>query len=220
MSSCCTGITGRATSHGVRVIAVNTAYQLAPWADLCYFCDQCWYIWHHGGLDVTGHRRPGPFTPVRYPGFREFREFNGIKAALENACTYAVDPSVRILHNYGEKGFCDVADGVTSGRSSGYQAIHLAAHLGVVRVLLLGFDMRAVDGRTHWHSGTPLAHQRATAPQDFDNEMLPRFADLVDPLAKRGIGVLNCTPGSAIQCFPRADLADALRATSHEPGAT
>ena len=173
--------------HGrMRVIAVNNAYRLAPWADLVYFSDECWYDWHRNE--------------------KAFRRFGGWKVALANARTFARDPSIRILQNYGNNGFCDIADGVMTGRSSGYQAINLAAHLGVSRIILLGFDMRAVAGRTHWH----MAHQRPTPPEDFGNVMLPQFANLVEPLRARGIEVLNATLGSAITCFPRVTLDEAL----------
>lgn len=187
--------------HGrMRVIAVNTAYQLAPWADLLYFSDEVWWCWHHGGKDNKD---------VHHKGDPRYHAFPGIKAALQNAVTYHREPAVRVLQNYGaEPGLCEIRDGVYTGRSSGYQAINLAAHLGVARILLLGFDMRAVAGRTHWH----MAHKRPTAPEDFTNVMLPWFRTLVEPLAARGIEVLNATPGSAIDCFPRVTLDEALGA--------
>ena len=181
-----------------RVIAVNTSYWLAPWADLLYFSDDVWWCWHHGGMEMSGQSHPGD---PRYHAFR------GIKAALENARTYGRDPAARILKNYDTgSGLCTIRDGVYTGRNSGYQAINLAVHLGVARILLLGFDMRAVAGRTHWH----MAHKRPTAPGDFEKEMLPRFPSLVAPLAERGIEIINCTPGSAIECFPRGRIESAL----------
>jgi hypothetical protein len=199
-----------------RVIAVNNAYWLAPWADLLYFSDQVWWIWHHGGLEER--QRGAKVEPVRHAGDARYHAFAGVKAALANACTHGRERAVRVLQNYGHMpGLCGIRDGVHTGRSSGYQAINLAAHLVEcdAALLLLGFDMRAVNGRTHWH----MAHHRATPEQDFANTMLPPFTSLVDPLAARAIRVLNCTPGSAIQCFPRAQLADALSAAGRQPSA-
>jgi hypothetical protein len=37
-----------------------------------------------------------------------------------------------------------------------------------------------------------------------------RFQTIVQPLRQRGVEVLNCTPGSALECFSKADLRDAL----------
>src|SRR6185437_14057838 len=41
---------------------------------------------------------------------------------------------------------------ITRGRSSGHVAICLAAGLQASRIVLLGFDMRNIHGRSHWHS--------------------------------------------------------------------
>ena len=185
--------------HGrMRVIAVNNAYWLAPWADILYFSDEAWWCWHHGGTDPKGERHKGD---------PRYHAFPGRKVALANACTFRREPAVRILQNYeANPGLCEIRDGVYTGRSSGYQAINLAAHLGVARILLLGFDMRPVAGRTHWH----MAHKRATTPEDFGNTMLPWFRTLVEPCRARGIEVINCTPGSAIECFPKMTLDEAL----------
>ena len=193
--------------HGrLRVIAVNNAYQLAPWADLLYFCDEVWWLWHHGGTETRQVK--GIAQAIHHKGDPRYREFKGIKAALVNACTFGREPAVRVLQNYeANPGLCEIGDGVYTGRSGGYQAINLAAHLGVARILLLGFDMRAVGERTHWH----MAHQRSTTPHDF-KEMLPWFETLVAPARKRGIEIINCTPGSAITCFPRMTLAEAFDA--------
>lgn len=191
----------------IRVVAINNAYWLAPWADVLYFCDEVWWLWHYGGIETRSVS--GKATEIRHKGDARYRAFTGLKVALENAGTWRPErePAVKVLQNYEDRpGLCEIRDGVHTGRSSGYQAINLAAHLGAARILLLGFDMRAVAGRTHWH----MAHQRPTAPEDFANVMLPRFASLVEPARARGMEIVNCTPGSTIECFPRASLHEAL----------
>lgn len=200
-----------------RVIAVNTSYWLAPWADILYFSDECWWTWHYGGIYVktVGHRA----VEERCKPDPRYRAFAGMKVALANAATpnaMRLEPALRVLQNYDENpGFCDIRDGVYTGRSSGAQAIQLARHLGAARAVLLGFDMRAVAGRTHWH----MAHHRETAVQDFRNVMLPGFQGLARDLPRVGLEVLNATPGSAIDCFPRATLAEALKEPCPAPGA-
>ena len=77
---------------------------------------------------------------------------------------------------------------------------------------MLGYDMKVgvgVDkGRTHWHD--------EPRPDGFADvlaqSMLPHFASLAGPLAERGVEVVNCTPDSALECFPKATLEDALNA--------
>lgn len=180
----------------VRVIAVNTSYQLAPWADILYFCDEAWYGWWRDS--------------------ESFRNFGGIKVALQNARSWEWDKEIKVLENYGgpeaQTGLCEIRDGVYTGRNSGNQAIQLAAHLGAKRILLLGFDMRADGPRTHWH----MTHRRPTPPEDFKNSMLPWFAPLVEPLRRRGVEVVNCTPGSAIDCFQKMAIEEVLAIVERE----
>jgi hypothetical protein len=44
---------------------------------------------------------------------------------------------------------------------------------------------------------------------DYDT-FRPALATLVDPLARARVEVLNATPNSALKCWPRVDLAEAL----------
>jgi hypothetical protein len=170
-----------------RVIAINDAYRLAPWADLLYFCDSRWWEWHK--------ERP------------EFRAFGGIKVTLSEDVA-AKDGSIRWLRNSGVEGFDDKRDCLRNGRNSGYQALHLAAHLGARRIVLLGYDMRlAADGREHWFGAHPGHNPLKQATLDLMNKC---FTSLVDPLLARGIEVVNATPSSALDVFPKRALAESL----------
>lgn len=164
----------------VRVIAVNNAYQRAPWADLHYFADSKWWSWHRNQT--------------------LYRNFGGIRVTLENPDVCAKDGQLVAVKNYGkEPGFSPQRDGVHTGNNAGYQAIQLAAHLGAQTIVLLGFDMKP----GHWHGD----HPQPTDPNCYA-KMLPFFATLTKPAAKRGIEILNATPGSAIACFPRVSLTE------------
>ena len=164
-----------------RAIAVNDAYRLAPWADVLYACDAKWWRWHGG---VSG--------------------FAGLKATLE-APEY---PGLRRLRQGPVSGLAARPDTLATGRNGGYQAINLAVHLGAARILLLGYDMRLVDGRSHWFGGHPVP----TQPEIYARAMRPCFASLVAPLRRRGVAVVNCTPASALDCFPQRPLRQALPA--------
>lgn len=163
-----------------RIIAVNDAYRLAPWADVLYACDAKWWRWHDGVPD-----------------------FAGLKVTLE-APEF---PSLKRLAQGAERGFEPEPTRLATGRNGGYQAIHLAVHFGAARILLLGYDLRLVDGRSHWFGGHPVA----TKPEVYAR-MRPCFESLVVPLAERGVEVVNCTPGSALACFPMVPLRRALPA--------
>ena len=100
------------------------------------------------------------------------------------------------------------SDGVRTGRNSGYQCINLAFHLGVSRIVLLGYDMRCDNsGRSHWFGD----HPHPTKSTVYQQVMVKHFETLVKPLKARGVEVINCTPGSAIECFPKVPLADLLQ---------
>ncbi len=168
-----------------RVIAINDAYRLAPWADLLYFCDHRWWNWHRGAA--------------------AYESFAGLRVTLD--ARVAVEaPDVKYVHNAGREGLSVEPGHLMTGRNGGYQAINLAVQLGAKRILLLGYDMRAVDGRTHWFGD----HPTETRPSVYEGAMLPMFETLVAPLATSGVEVVNCTPGSALATFPTSDLTDAL----------
>ena len=67
-------------------------------------------------------------------------------------------------------------------------------------------DMRLVDGQTHWHGGHPTTHTKTV----YENAMLPCFETIVEPLRERGVEVVNCTPGSALDVFQKLSLDQAL----------
>lgn len=133
-----------------------------------------------------------------HPKNRDARAFAGLKVSVSSV------PGVHRLHNSGLDGFDPDPGCVRSGGNSGYQALHLAVHAGAARVLLCGFDMEG----GHWHGDHP-AGLRGTTPETYA-KWRERFASLVKPLAERGVEVLNCTPGSALTCFPFRSLEDAL----------
>ena len=95
-----------------------------------------------------------------------------------------------------------------SERTSLQGAINFAVHLGVKRIVLLGADMRrADDGRSHHH----LPHPRPNKPgnQTWDIQMAQlRLA--VEPLRQLGIDVINTSPITRIDWWPRAELAACL----------
>lgn len=167
--------------RGLRTIAINDAYRLAPWADVLYFCDERWYKWHEAAV----------------------QDFVGLVVTMEN---YGLPGDIKHLHNMGRDGLYHEPDGLMTGRNSGIQAINLAVHFGVDRILLLGYDMRAVNGRTHWHEGRPAPASHNV----YQQAMLPCFATLVEPLRKRGVEVINCTPSSALTTFRLESLESVL----------
>lgn len=178
----------------VRCITVNDSYRLAPWADLAYFCDLRWWSWHH-----------------ERPAWRDLlaRAAAGetIVATLENLELLERHPFIRCLRNVGRDGIETTPGAIKNGGNGGYQALNIAVQLGARRVLLLGFDMRRVANRSHWHDGHPVV-----APETvYRDLMIPSYTNAAPELARLGVEVVNCTPGSALTAFPFQSIDEALR---------
>jgi hypothetical protein len=92
----------------------------------------------------------------------------------------------------------ELLEGLPMGTNSGLRAVELAVQLGATRVLLLGFDL----GGTHFFGEHP-------APLKNTNLLPGRFEVFKAQFASykpRGVEIINCTPGSALTCYPKADL--------------
>lgn len=162
------------------VVAIKDAIRLAPWAEMLYAADRHWWLAHPATRDC----------PARKYGLE------GVPGRTD----------IEILRMTGEFGLDLDPTALCSGRNSGHQAINLVVHTGVTSIVLLGYDMQAdLNGRLHWFGMHPYGGKKPDYPQ------FQRFlASLVEPLAALGVRIVNCSPGSALTCFPQSSLAEAL----------
>lgn len=167
------------------VVAVKETVRLAPWADWMYFCDTYWF--EENRDDVMN--------------------FKGKVATLGNEQLRGEIPGLVCYRHDGLEGLCEAPDGLRTGHNSGYQAINLAFHLGAQRIVLLGIDMKkSAAGAQHW-----FARKRKAPPIElYQEHMLPIFSTLIAPLTRLGVEVVNCSPDSALACFRKAPLEEAL----------
>lgn len=164
-----------------RVLAINNAIALAPWADYLYAGDLKWWRWNNG-----------------CPGFE------GQKYTVDRRVP-EVYQDVALLITTGLEGLETNPWSVRTGGMGGYQAINLCVHLRATRVILLGYDMQAsATGEDHWHA----PHPDGSHPGYLDR--LGHFDTLVAPLAALSIDVVNCTPTTALRAFPCLSLSEAL----------
>lgn len=185
-----------------RAAAVNDAYLVAPWADLLYAADSHWWRWQ-----AEARAKPGfPSARVR----EIFEAFAGERCSISNSGANIADERVHLVKNaHGSvKGFGLSLDcrRVVTGWNSGFQALNVAVLAGAKKIALLGFDgAPAKDGRTHWHGG----HPRPTPAAAF-----PLYAQAMShaerQLADAGVRVVNCSPGSAIDAFPKMDIREVI----------
>lgn len=162
----------------VRTIAVNsTAYAMQP--DVVYAGDFLWWKVHHAK----------------------------IRAACPRAQLWTQDATsaeryrVARIKGTGRPGLG--REVIHTNGNSGAQAINLAFLFGARRILLLGFDMkRGPKGERHWHPDHPAP---LVQDQCFD-EWIKKFGPLAADLKAAGCEVINCTPGSALTCFPMSTI--------------
>ncbi len=180
------GVVNAVIGAGCKTIAVNRTVELAVAADMLYAGD-------------------GPFWQVHPLA----RHFPGVKVCLfadgvSSRRSCMPPEGVHMLRWSGVTGFDPDPSYIRTGKNSGYAALHVAAHTGARRILLCGYNM----GAKNWHAryAPPL---RNTKPEQYAI-WRPMFGGLARALAGLGIEVLNCTPDSALDAFPKVTLDEAL----------
>lgn len=171
-----------------RVIAINDAHLLAPWADVLYSSDRQWWP-HHKGVPSFHGMKYG-ITGQR----RRIELFKGL-------------PEIQILAHTGTSGLELKPHALRTGSNSGYAAINLAVHFGAARILLLGYNMGPHKGKKHFF-GDHVGLTNGSNYQGF----IRQFETLVKPLQALGIEVINCTHPTRLGVFKQAKLRDVLKA--------
>lgn len=174
--------------RGLPSIAVNTSWQAAPWAEVLYACDYRWWKLNRGAAGFPGIKVG---WDERIP--REWPEVNLITLpAEEDMHKISLVPGI-----------------VGSGGNGGFQALNLAIQFGPPkRIILLGYDMHRRDG-SHWHGDHPVG---LVNPAPGNMELwVERYEANADFIREIGVEVINCSPSSAIRCFPVMTVEEALR---------
>jgi hypothetical protein len=169
----------------VPVITVNDAYGMAPFADLTYFADAKWWRWHKD--------KP------------EWISFKGLKATIQTGGKSMVeDKTIHVLKNARVQGLSTEQDKICTGANSGYQAINIATLAGAKRIVLIGYDCRD-EGKSHYFGEHP---DKTKPPYQM---IIGRFKSAAGIAENMKIEILNATPKSALECFPKVDLAASLQ---------
>lgn len=166
-----------------RVIAINDAHRLAPWADVLYSSDRAWWPFYKG-----------------VPGFQGLRFSVGSFEGKAN--TFQAHPEIRVLTHTGTQGLETDPSGLRTHHNSGGAAINLAVHFGATRIILLGYDMQG----SHFFGQHPARLRHAPQFTLF----LRSMQTLVQPLKALGVTVINATRQTALTCFERQPLQSAL----------
>lgn len=189
----------------LRAIAINDSYLLAPWADVHYAADVKWHVWHTAGVDKPALGLRAEDVRVRWASFP------GQRCTIQPSERH-VPETVHVMRNrdhpnYGAGVSLD-PQFLATGRHGGFQALNLAILAGVARILLLGYDARSSDaGGRHWHGSHPI---ETDAPESRYTTFRQAFVESQHSIKASGVTVINCSPISTIETFPRMTLEEAL----------
>ena len=188
----------------VRAVAVNDAYLWAPWADVHYAADGKWHRWHTAGIAKPTLGFTADEVRARWAAF------TGQKCSIDWGGEWVADERIHVMRNlHGDVrgyGLSTDPERLVTGFNSGFCALNLAFLAGSARIILVGFDGSASPtGASHWHGG----HPTGTTPAIYEH-VRRSFSMAEAALEAAGVVVVNCSPGSAIESFPKARLADAL----------
>lgn len=167
-----------------RVIAINNAVELVPFADILYACDFAWW--------------------ERYRGVPTFE---GLKLSVDAAACRRPWGVQRVGLNKHDDRLELVKTGTVGwSGNSGFHCLNLAVQMWPAKILLIGFDMR-IDHGLHWHG----PHRNLNNPSDRNVQRWRRCMDAAAvQIAALGIRVVNCSEISALTAYEKMDLGEAL----------
>lgn len=175
--------------HKKHVIGINVAYKIGSWIDIVAFCDKKFFQEHE----------------------KKLKEFKGVKAGITVSCK-DVDWVKYVRRDHRRLGISDEPSMVSWNLNTGSAAIDLAVKLGAKRIFLLGFDMKRLEDKTHWHKeygkGKP---RRSPINHPPFAKHLQGFPAIAEDIKKYGVSIYNVSPESAIKEFPKITLKQALK---------
>lgn len=166
-----------------KVYVVNNCYQLAPWADVLYACDQRWWDMY---IDDVREKFKGELWTIDTRAAEAYR-LNTVGVA--NNVPFSTHP-----------------EAIALGSNSGFQAKNLAYIQGASRIILLGYDMAPrADGVRHWHGDHPRALLQTNAVE------YPKWVQKFNAAAPHiPVPVINCSRVTALECFERRPLRETI----------
>jgi len=170
----------------IHVVAIKKAVELCPWAEVCYGCDAPWW------LDKKG-----------LPEFGGIKIYHGGQASNRWPDLQKVDIDISK-----DEMLMDEPMRVGNGGCSGFQAVNLALQFGVTDLILVGFDMHDRGG-AHWYGRNTWPMASNPVGSNF-NRWKKGFQNAMPSIKRLGVSVVNASPDSELQCFPKKRLDEAL----------
>jgi hypothetical protein len=173
---------------GVRVLVVNTCYQLAPWADALYACDSVWWHWYPDALRFAGLKITQDEPTARTLNIHQ----------VELLPPDAPDADTIQVARPGVLG---------RGSNGGFQALNLEVQFGARRIILIGLDYHG----PRWHGAHRHGVKEGQHPATLAH-WAKLFDAQADRLAELGVEIINASPHSALNAFRKLPIEPALAA--------
>ena len=175
--------------YGKNTIGINAAFLLGKWIKVVFFGDKEFF-----------NRNKN-----------EFARFGNLKVTCADTgqdWLYKRTYVKLLKRDVKREGISQHNGYVCWNYNSGAASISLAAHLGVKKIYLLGFDMKSDEktGRTHWHG-----HYKSRIRDNTFKRHLKGFGQIAKDAEKMGIEIINVNPDSAIDKFPKVSLKEVLQ---------
>jgi hypothetical protein len=161
--------------RGRHVIAINSSCHRAPWAEILFFHDNAWFETHREIVEA----------------------WSGLVVSVSRAAKGTLPDKIHRVQIVDRLDFMVGHSDLKFGRSSGHTAISLAVALGAGRIVLLGYDMRLVDGRSHHHDDYSQTDEHL-----YSRDFLVHFTGWQAAAEAAGVEIVNATPNSALREFP------------------
>lgn len=167
-------------------VALKDTYEFIPNAQIIYACDRSWWF-------------------ERWKTDEPLRAHKADRVVLDYSRMDTRVPDLHWLKCDGNHGFSLKPGFVKHGRNSGHQAIDfVAGTLGARKIILMGYDMCAIDGKTHFNS------RHVAVPHSVFDDFFSAMMQAAPLLVKKGIQVINTSMRSRLTCFPKVPFDDAI----------
>lgn len=166
-------------------IAIKDTYAEAPEAQVIYACDRSWWF-------------------NRWKTDEALRNHKADKVVLDYQKLDTKVPDLKWLKCAGNQGFCFQEGHVCHGRNSGHQALNLAVNMGAMKIILIGYDMKRIGGRAHYHD------RHVKVPDAVFDTFYEAMINSYKQLVERGIRVVNTSLESRLTCFTKLPMEQAI----------
>lgn len=174
--------TWRTNHPNRRIIAVNEAcLSIVTDADIAYWVDGRWFQWNKERLAKTNPRQ-------------KWTSAHG-DSVKQGGAHYISNKNMKDFHIHRK---------LVAGLDSGGIAINIAYHCNASTAYLLGFDMHDTPAKAQ---GTGNFHDKHPVKQPGlprSNHFIPKHGKMRKAIADLDLdfAVFNCTPDSALKCWP------------------